>query len=163
MDALLLGGPLFLGRHIIDALLAAGHQVTMLNRGKTNPDDYPDVERLVGDRRSDVSALKGRQWDAAIDTSAYVPGDVRRSMDALADAIGHYTFVSTISVYADTSTPGIDETAPVGRLGDADVTEVTGETYGPLKALCEEVAEAAMPGRVANVRPGFIVGPHDPE
>src|SRR5919202_961023 len=108
MDVLLLGGPLFVGRHLIDALVAAGHRVTMFNRGQTNTDAYPEIERLVGDRRSDVAALKGRSWDAAIDTSAYFPADVRRSMDVLADAVGHYAFVSTISVYADSSPPGLD-------------------------------------------------------
>lgn len=134
----------------------------MFNRGKTNAELYPEVERLIGDRRSDVSGLKGRKFDAAVDTSAYFPADVRRAMDALSDAVGHYTFVSTISVYADTSKPGVDEAAEVGRLDDPDTDEITGESYGPLKALCEEAAEAAMPGRVANVRPGLIVGPHDP-
>jgi 2'-hydroxyisoflavone reductase len=162
MDALLVGGPLFLGRHLIDALLTGGHRVTMLNRGQTNPDLYPEVERLVGDRRTDVSALKGKAFDAVIDTSAYFPGDVRRVMDAIGDGVGHYTFVSTISVYADESTPGIDETAAVGHIDDPETDEVTGESYGPLKALCEVTAEAALPGRVANVRPGLIVGPNDP-
>ncbi|MBA3655503.1 MAG: NAD-dependent epimerase/dehydratase family protein [Actinobacteria bacterium] len=162
MDVLLLGGPLFLGRHLIDALLAGGHRVTMFNRGKTNLDAFPDVERLVGDRRSDVTVLNGRSWDAAIDTSGYFPADVQRTMDAVDGAVAHYTFVSTISVYADASTAGLDESAPVGRLDDAGVEEITGESYGPLKALCEEAAEAAMPGRVANVRPGLIVGPNDP-
>jgi 2'-hydroxyisoflavone reductase len=162
MHVLLLGGPLFLGRHLIDSLLAAGHTVTMCNRGKTNADLYPEVERLVGDRRDDMSALEGRSFDAAIDTSAYLLGDVRRAMAALGDGVGHYTFVSSISVYADTSTPGLDETAEVGRIDDPEVEEMTNENYGPLKALCEAAAEAAMPGRVANVRPGLIVGPNDP-
>jgi 2'-hydroxyisoflavone reductase len=134
----------------------------MFNRGQTNPELYPDVERIVGDRRADVDGLRGRQWDAAIDTSAYLPGDVRRVMDAAGGSIGHYTFVSTISVYADASTPGRDETAEVGHIDDPDTEEVTGESYGPLKALCEDAAEAAMPGRVATVRPGLIVGPNDP-
>jgi 2'-hydroxyisoflavone reductase len=162
MDVLLLGGPLFLGRHLIDALLDVGHTVTLFNRGKTNADAYPEIERLVGDRRSDVTALKGRRWDAAVDTSGYFPADVRRSMAVLADAVGHYTFVSSISVYADTSTPGLDERGEVGVTDDVDAEEITGENYGPLKAMCEAEAEAAMPGRVANVRPGLIVGPHDP-
>lgn len=134
----------------------------MFNRGKTNGDLYPDVERLIGDRRDDVAALSGRSWDAAVDTSAYFPGDVRRVMEPLADAVGHYTFVSTISVYADASTPGMDETAEVGTVDDPEMDEITGESYGPLKALAEATAEAAMPGRVANVRPGLIVGAHDP-
>jgi 2'-hydroxyisoflavone reductase len=162
MDVLLLGGPLFLGRHLLDALVGRGHTVTMFNRGQTNAGDYPDIERLIGDRRNDVSALKGRSWDAAIDTSGYFPSDVRRVTDALADGVGHYTFVSSISVYGDTSEPGINESAAVGTTDDPDAEEITGENYGPLKAVCEAVADAALPGRVANVRPGLIVGPNDP-
>jgi 2'-hydroxyisoflavone reductase len=162
MDVLLLGGPLFLGRHLLDALIAGGHNVAMCNRGKTNPDLYPDVERIVGDRRDNLEGLRGRTFDAVIDTSAYFPGDVRRTRDALADGVGHYTFVSTISVYADASTAGMDETAAVGAIDDPETNEITGESYGPLKALAETEAEVAWPGRVANVRPGLIVGPFDP-
>jgi 2'-hydroxyisoflavone reductase len=162
MKLLILGGTVFLGRHLVEAAQVRGHEITLFNRGQHNADLFPDVEKLRGDRYNDLSALEGRRWDAVIDTCGYVPRIVRRSAELLADAVDHYTFVSSISVYADFSQPGLDERAPVGRIDDPTVEQITGETYGPLKALCEEAAEAAMPGRVANVRPGLIVGPHDP-
>ncbi len=162
MKILILGGTVFLGRHLVDAALARGHDVTLFNRGQHNPDWFPLVEKLRGDRASDLSALAGRRWDRVIDTSGYVPRIVRRSAEALADAVDHYTFISTLSVYADVSRRGVDETAPVGTLADPSVEEITGETYGPLKALCEQVAEAALPERALIVRPGLIVGPYDP-
>ncbi len=162
MKILLLGGPLFLGRHIIDSALTANHEVTLFNRGKTNPDSYPEIERLKGDRDGDLSALNGRKWDVVIDTCGYIPRLVADSAKLLADAAEHYTFVSSISVYTDTRTAGLDETAPVGILEDESVEEVTGETYGPLKALCEQAAERYFPGRAAHIRAGLIVGPYDP-
>ena len=162
MKLLILGGTIFLGRHLVDAALERDHDVTLFNRGQHNPELFPDVEKLRGDRDGDLSALEGRHWDAVIDTCGYVPRIVRQSAEMLADQVEHYTFVSSLSVYAGFSRPGIDETAPVGRVDDPTVEEVTAETYGPLKALCEEAAEAAMPGRVCTVRPGLIVGPHDP-
>jgi 2'-hydroxyisoflavone reductase len=161
MKLLVLGGTVFLGRAVVEAALAAGHEVTMFNRGQRNPGLFPDVEKLRGDRGVDLSALKGRHWDLAIDTSGYVPRVVRASAELLADQVEHYSFISTISVYPDMATPGLDESAPVGKLQDETVEEITGDTYGPLKALCEQAADAAMPGRVLTVRPGLIVGPHD--
>ena len=162
MNLLILGGTVFLGRHLVEAALARGHAVTLFNRGQHNPDLFPEVERLRGDRDGDLQALEGRRWDAVVDTCGYVPRVVRASAEMLAPNVDHYTFISSISVYADTSKPGIDEQAPVGTLDDPTTEEVTGESYGPLKALCEQAAEAAMPGRVLNIRPGLIVGPHDP-
>src|SRR5579864_2842976 len=162
MQLLILGGTIFLGRHLVESALARGHTVTLFNRGQHNPDLFPNVEKLRGDRNGDLSALKGRQWDAVVDTCGYVPRIVRESARLLADAVGHYTFISSISVYPAFPEPGLDESAPVGTLDDARVEEVTGETYGPLKALCEQEVEAAMPGRTLNVRAGLIVGPHDP-
>jgi 2'-hydroxyisoflavone reductase len=162
MNLLILGGTIFLGRHLVEAALARGHAVTLFNRGQHNADLFPAVEKLRGDRNGDLSALRGRRWDAAIDTCGYVPRVVRASSELLADAVGHYTFISSISVYPSLPAPGMDESAPVGTLADESVEEVTGETYGPLKALCEQAAEATMPGRVLNVRPGLIVGPDDP-
>jgi 2'-hydroxyisoflavone reductase len=162
MKILILGGTVFLGRHLVDAALARGHEVTLFNRGQHNPDLYPELERLRGDRDGGLDALKSRQWDAAIDTCGYVPRIVRASATLLADAVAHYTFISTISVYADVTQPGVDERGPVGTLADATVEEITGETYGPLKALCEEAVEAALPGRALIIRPGLIVGPYDP-
>ena len=162
MDLLILGGTGFLGRHLVEAALGDGHRVTLFNRGLSGPDLFPEVETIRGDRDGDLSVLQGRRWDAAIDTCGYVPRVVRASAGILADSVDHYTFVSSISVYSDTIEVGADEDAPVEELDDPTVEEVTGETYGGLKALCERAAEEEMPGRVLNVRPGLISGPHDP-
>lgn len=162
MKLLILGGTLFLGRHLVDVAQARGHEVTLFNRGQQNPDLFPAIETLRGDRDGNLDALAGRRWDAVIDTCGYVPRIVRASAELLAEAVDHYTFISSISVYADFSQPGINEDSPAGVLKEETVEEITGETYGPLKALCEQAAENAMPGRVLNIRPGLIVGPHDP-
>lgn len=116
MKLLILGGTVFLGRHLVDAALAGGHAVTLFNRGRHNPDLYPDVEKLRGDRDGDLSALRGRTWDAAIDTSGYLPRVVRASAELLGDGVDHYTFISSISVYPSLPSPGMDERAPVGSL-----------------------------------------------
>jgi 2'-hydroxyisoflavone reductase len=158
---LILGGTAFLGPAIVNAAVARGHTITLFNRGKTNPQLYPELEKLRGDRNGDLEALAGRQWDAVIDTSGYYPRVVKMSAELLAPNVGHYTFISSISVYRDFKTPDMTEAAPVGTIDDPTIEEITGETYGPLKALCEQAAEAAMPGRVANIRPGLIVGPRD--
>lgn len=162
MRILILGGTVFLGRALVEAALARGHNLTLFNRGKSNPDLLPHVEQLHGDRATDLHPLQGRYWDAVIDTCGYVPRIVRLSAEGLAPAAGHYTFISSLSVYADTSQPGVDESAPVGTLNDETVEQVTGETYGPLKALCERAVEQSMPGRALIIRPGLIVGPYDP-
>ena len=164
MRVLVLGGTLFVGRHLVEAALARGHEVTLFNRGRTNPDLFPEVETLHGDREAgDLSALRGRNWEAVVDTSARVPRWVHDAAGLLADRVEHYTFVSSCSVYADTSSPGTDEAAPVHTLADATVEEITSaEVYGALKVLCERAAEQAMPGRVLSVRAGLVVGPYDP-
>ena len=89
MRLLVVGGTLFLGRHLVDAALAAGHEVTLFNRGRTNPDLYPGVETIHGDRNTDLHLLDGRRWDAAIDTCGYLPGPVRASAERLRDAVDH--------------------------------------------------------------------------
>jgi len=161
MKVLILGGTVFLGRHLVDAALARDHEVTLFNRGMHNVGGYSGLERLRGDRAGgDLDALRGRRWDLAIDTSGYVPRLVQASAALLADAVEHFTFVSTISVYPEYPAGGVDEQAPVASP-ELGTEEVTGETYGPLKVACELAAEAAMPGRVLVVRPGLIVGPHD--
>ncbi|MBX3014865.1 MAG: NAD-dependent epimerase/dehydratase family protein [Caldilineaceae bacterium] len=162
MKILILGGTVFVGRHLVEAATSRGHTVTLFNRGQHNPELFPQVEKLRGNRDGELAVLAGRQWDAVIDTCGYVPRLVHDAATALADQVDHYTFISTISVYPDYSQAGLDETAAVGTLPDPTVEEVTGERYGPLKALCEAAAEAAMPGRVLTIRPGLIVGPHDP-
>src|SRR5215207_9907594 len=101
MKLLIIGGTVFLGRHIVDAALARGHEITLFNRGRFRPDLFPDVERLTGDRDGAMDVLKGRTWDAVIDTCGYVPRVVRQSAELLRDAVGHYTFVSSISVYKE--------------------------------------------------------------
>ena len=161
MKLLVLGGTLFLGRHVVEQALADGHAVTIFTRGKTNPELFPAAERLTGDRAGDLSAFRGRKWDAVIDTCGYIPRIAQASARALSDAAGHYTFISSISVYAELKTPGILETAPVGVLR-SPTEEVGPESYGPLKALCESAVETAMPGRALIARPGLLVGPNDP-
>ncbi|MCJ7625447.1 MAG: SDR family oxidoreductase [Anaerolineaceae bacterium] len=162
MDILIIGGTVFLGRATVEAALARGHNITIFNRGQSSPDLFPEIERLKGDRNNDLNALHGRKWDAVVDTCGYFPRQVRLSTELLADAVKHYTFISSISVYADSFKVGTDENDAVGKIEDESFEEITGESYGPLKALCEQVAEEVMPGRVANIRPGLIVGPHDP-
>jgi len=162
MKLLILGGTVFLGRHIVDAALARGHQVTLFNRGRHGSELFPGVERLTGDRDAKLDALRGRSWDAVIDTCGYFPRVVRQSADLLRDAVGHYTFVSSISVYKDIPGANADESTPVGTLDDPTVETITGETYGPLKALCEQVVQAELGARAFIVRPGLLVGPHDP-
>jgi len=162
MNLLIIGGTRFLGRALVDAALAAGHTVTLFNRGQSNPGLYPQIETLIGDRDGGLGVLARRQWDAVIDTCGYVPRFVGDSVRFLADAVGHYTFISTLSVYSDPSIMGMDENAPLGMLEDEMVEEITGETYGPLKVLCEKAVDAAMgPERALHVRAGLIVGPHD--
>lgn len=167
MRILVMGGTGFLGPHFVEAALARGHRLTLFNRGKTNPERFSDpryegIEQLQGDRKLDLSALQGEQrWDAVLDTSAYIPADVTRSARLLAPRIGQYLMVSTISVYARNDIVDMDEDAALIRLPDPNVTEVTGETYGGLKALCEEAARAGVPDRTTVVRPGLIVGPGD--
>lgn len=162
MKILILGGTKFLGRTLAEVALAAGHELTLFNRGSTNADLFPDVEKLQGNRDGDLSALEGRKWDVVLDTCGYVPRLVKDSAQLLKDSVEHYTFISSISVYGPPMDPHIDERGPTQVIEDETVEEVTGETYGALKRLCEQAAEEAMPGRVFSVRAGLIVGPYDP-
>lgn len=169
LRVLILGGTGFVGPHIVRAALARGHQVTLFHRGKTNPGLFPELEHLKGDReKGDLAALQGREFDAVVDTSGYVPAHVAATAALLAKTCRHYTFVSSISVYAafGERAGSLDESAELDTVADdkvADVDTIRGSMpfYGALKARCEAAAEAAMPGRVANVRPGLIVGPGD--
>lgn len=162
MQLLIIGGTRFLGRALVEAALTAGHEVTLFNRGQSSPGLFPNLEHLRGNRDGELDVLKGRRWDAVIDTCGYVPRVVRASAEMLATAVDHYTFISTISVYADFSTIGIYEQSPLGTMADETVEEITGDTYGPLKVLCEQVVDVAMGMRALHVRAGLIVGPHDP-
>jgi 2'-hydroxyisoflavone reductase len=158
---LVLGGTGFLGPHVVTAALARGHTVTLFNRGKTHVDLFPGVEKLHGDRDGHLEALAHRTWDAVVDPSGYVPRIVKASAELLAPSVGHYVFISTISVYAKYDVVDPDESLPVATLADPTSEDVKAH-YGALKALCEQAAEAAMPGRVTSIRPGLIIGPGDP-
>lgn len=157
---LVLGGTRFIGLHMTALALERGHSVTFFNRGKTKSDRFPDIERIKGDRNGEIDGLEDREWDVVIDNSGYVPRHVKLSAELLAPKVRQYVFVSSISVYPDFSVPR-DEKSPVGKLADESIEKVDGETYGPLKALCEQAAERAMPGRTTILRPGLIVGPDD--
>lgn len=161
MRILIIGGTRFLGRHLVDAAAARGHQVTLFNRGKTAPELYPELEQVRGDRTQDLARLAGRTWDAVVDTCGYEPEVVEQSVRALARSVGRYVFISTVSVYAD-PTPGADETAPLAGLPAEDAADAGAQRYGALKALCERVVEEGFPDRALIVRAGLLVGPHDP-
>jgi 2'-hydroxyisoflavone reductase len=160
MRILVLGGTKFIGVHIVELALQHGHSVTLFNRGKTNADLFPQLVHLKGDRDAQLGALKGKHWDVVIDDSGYVPRHVRLSAELLAPNVQRYIFISTIGVYANFAAPSTED-SPLSKLAD-ETSEKVEESYGPLKALCEKAAEKAMPGRVAVVRPGLIVGPRDP-
>jgi 2'-hydroxyisoflavone reductase len=162
MQILVLGGTRFLGRHFVARTLAAGHRLTLLHRGRSGAGLFPQAEHLIADRDGDLSVLDGRQWDTVLDTSAYLPRQVRAVAARLAGNVGRYQLVSTISVYPDFGRPGIDEDAPRAVLPDPEVQTVDGSTYGGLKALCEDAALAAFGARCLIARPGLLVGPHDP-
>jgi 2'-hydroxyisoflavone reductase len=157
---LVLGGTQFLGRALVEAALTRGHEVTLFNRGRTNAELFPEAERLRGDRA--VDPLPTGHWDAVVDTSGNLPAIVRRAAEALRDSVERYVFVSSISVYADLST-GPTEDSGRAKLGDMPSDELLPgyENYGALKALCEDVIEV-FGDRGLIVRPGLIVGPHDP-
>ena len=166
---LVLGGTGFLGPHFVRAAVANGHTVTLFNRGRTNPELFGELEQLRGDRaKGELDALKNREFDAVVDTSGYVPAQVTATATLLAQHCQLYQFISTISVYGGFGArpDRIDETTavppmPADEVEKANRTGAIGNHYGALKAMCEAAAEAAMPGRVVNIRPGLIVGPGD--
>lgn len=162
MRILIIGGTVFLGREIAAQALGRGHAVTLFNRGKSDPDYLPEAERILGDRDGGLDALAGRTWDAVIDTCGYVPRVVGASSRFLAGSVGHYTFISTLSVYSGFGEEEATEESPLATIDDPTTEEVTGDTYGALKVLCEEAVREAMDGRALIPRPGLIVGPHDP-
>ena len=161
MKILLIGGTRFLGRHLVNSARSRGHSVTLFNRGQTNPNLFMQVDKIHGDREKDLDQLTGH-WDAVIDTCGYFPRVVKMSAEALKDKVAHYVFISSISVYSDFSKIGINEGDPVGKIEDETIEEITGGSYGPLKALCEKAVQDVFGIRSLIVRPGLIVGPHDP-
>ncbi|MGI9068584.1 MAG: NAD-dependent epimerase/dehydratase family protein [Pyrinomonadaceae bacterium] len=174
MKLLILGGTRFAGRHLVTAALARNHEITLFNRGKHESAALPNVETIYGDRNSDLAKLQGRRWDVVADTSGYLPRTVRASAEILSHSVDRYVFISSLSVYADASVFGIDETAPIATLTSEQLDQANaidssgqasavtyGKLYGGLKALCEQAAEEVLPNRVLIIRPGLIVGPYD--
>jgi 2'-hydroxyisoflavone reductase len=153
MRLLVLGGTVFLGRHVAAAALERGHELSLFTRGVHGRELFREAERLIGDRAGDLSALERGEWDAVIDTSGYEASQVRRGAELLADRAEHYVFVSSCNVYPVWPAEPVDEDSPVWETDDGD--------YGPQKAASERAIEAAMPGRTATVRAGLICGPHD--
>ena len=160
MKLLVIGGTRFVGRHLVEAALARGAAVTLFNRGQSAPAP-PGAEHRQGDRSGDLAALANGEWDAVIDTCGYLPGEVARMAQALAGRVGCYAFVSSLSVYASAATPNREGSA-LGVIDDTDTNIIDGRTYGPLKALCEAEVQRRFGAAALILRPGLIVGPHDP-
>lgn len=167
LKILILGGTAFLGPAVVEQARMRGHEITLFNRGRTNADMFPDLEKLQGDRDGDLESLKGGKWDVCLDDSGYIPHMVKDSAQLLSPNVGQYIFISSVSVYADVSKPGVNESSPVATISAGDLAaaktqkDITGANYGALKALCEQAAQAACPGRTCVIRPGLIVGPRD--
>lgn len=175
MKLLVLGGTVFVGRHIVTEALKRGHEVTLFNRG-SQAGLFPEVEQLIGDRgsnrnedklldirhgESDLSALEEGTWDAVIDTSAYIPRVVNEVAEVLKKRVKQYCLISSVSVYADPTKPNLSEDDIVLRLNNPETEKITPTTYGGLKVLCEEAVEANYSNSLI-IRPGLVVGPYDP-
>jgi 2'-hydroxyisoflavone reductase len=158
---LILGGTGFIGPHLTQAAMSSGWKVTHFNRGKRDPDGVEGVETLIGDRKGQLDSLKGRKWDAVVDDTGYIPKYCRMSADLLGPNTGYCLYVSSISAYASFAKPN-DVGSPTGVLENKDQEEITNETYGPMKAACEQSVRDAYGTRSSIVRPGYIVGPLDP-
>lgn len=165
MRILFIGGTSFVGRHMAEASLARGHDITLFHRGKTGAGLFPEAEHVLGDRDSDLARLEGQKWDAALDVCGYVPRQVRAAADVLANAVELYCYVSSASAYRPSGADVVREDSPLfgeEDLQDPDTEVVDGQTYGPLEALCEREAERGFSGRALVVRPTYVVGPYDP-
>ncbi len=164
MKVLILGGTQFIGRHIVEALLAGGHSVSVLTRGKTPDALPPQVERLRGDRDeayAGLTALGGRTWDACVDVSGYTPRQVRPSAEALSGIVSRYVFISTGSVYGDAKKRPVTEENPTMTPAAEDVTVIDGDTYGPLKVTCENIVRDIYGTKATILRPQIVAGPHE--
>lgn len=159
---LVIGGTQFVGRALVEEAVRRHHGVTIFHRGNLEPDDLPNVEHVHGDRHRDLELLSRRWWDAVIDTHAYFPTDVREINAALGDVIGHYTLVSTNAVHPDDLPVSPNEKSPIRTPLFSETAELGRETYGALKVACEIEASSAFGERCLTIRPGYLVGPHDP-
>lgn len=161
MRILVIGGTRFIGRSFVEQALERGHEITLFNRGKHDPDAFPGVEQLVGDRDADLEGLKSGMWDAVLDTCGYLPGSVRKTTEFLARRCETYAFISSISVFAEGIPDGVDESGEVATMDPSLVGEFSMENYGALKALCEDVVMTEFPGDGLVIRPGLVIGPGD--
>lgn len=161
MRILIIGGTAFVGRHITQAALDAGHEVTLFHRGQTGADLFAQATHLAGDRNQDLSALAGRRFDATIDVCAFFPRQVRSLAAALDGHGGRYVFISSMSVYSDAVPRYYDETAPLAEISDPDATEITVENYGGLKVACERASTELFGPDTTIVRPTYVIGPYD--
>ncbi|MDQ0429010.1 2'-hydroxyisoflavone reductase [Planomicrobium stackebrandtii] len=159
MKVLIIGGTSFVGRYIVEELMKKGHEVVLFNRGKSNPGIFPELRRVLGDRRKDAIKLAHEKWDAVVDTSAYTPADLRPILENV--STDHYTFISTISVYTDFKKGAVKENAAVFEE-EVEGDKVSGETYGPFKVMCERLIEERISDKALVIRPGIVVGPADP-
>jgi 2'-hydroxyisoflavone reductase len=158
---LILGGTGFIGPHFVHALIEGGHEVTLFNRGKRDPEAKQGVEQLLGDRDGDLKSLEGRDWDVVVDNSGYTPGQVKQSTELLRNHSKHYVFISSIAVYDNFQDPPIDESHKLAAIGDMPTDKLEGDNYGPLKVLCEAVVERAYGKHACIIRPTYIAGPGD--
>jgi 2'-hydroxyisoflavone reductase len=161
MKLLVLGGTQFVGRHLIEAGLAAGHEVTLVHRGKTNPTLFPGAKHIITDRRESLRKLEFNEWDVCVDANAYIPREVEMACDLLASRVERYVFISTVSVYDAAAGQDITETSSL-LPPITDTEEVNAATYGGLKVACESVVQDTFGDRARIIRPGYIVGPYDP-
>ena len=164
LTILVLGGTQFVGRHIVESLLAAGHAVSVLTRGVSKDELPATVERLRGDRDEGLpglEALAGRSWDVCVDVSGYTPRQVRASAERLSASVLRYVYVSAVSVYGDPHRRPVRETDALLAPATEDVAEVNGETYGRLKVACENIVRDTYAERCTVLRPQVLVGPHD--
>jgi len=159
MKVLVLGGTSFVGRHMVEELVARKHEVVLFNRGKSNPSAFPELKRITGDRRKDAAKLAGEKWDAVLDTSAYTPADLRPILKNV--STDHYAFISTISVYNDFTQGPVTESSSVFQQ-EVEGNQVTGDTYGPLKVMCEQLIKKELGDKALMIRPGIVIGPFDP-
>ena len=161
MRILVVGGTRFVGRHVVEAALAAEHDVTLLHRGRGDDDLFPEAEHLHADRDVDLSLLARREFDATVDTSAYFPRQVRSLSAALDGRGGRYLVISSTSVYAQPDAQGFDESSHLVEPAGDDVTEITEESYGRLKVSVEIAARELHHERATVVRPTYVIGPWD--
>lgn len=161
MRILVIGGTAFVGRHISQAAIDAGHELTLFHRGQTGGDLFPQAAHRTGDRNTDLSALADGSWDATIDVSAYFPRQVRSLAGALGGRGGRHVYISSVSAYSPSVPWGYDESAPLADVIEPDAEEVTNENYGGLKVACERLATELHGPDTTIIRPTYVIGPHD--